>query len=67
MFVPLIFFLGSLSYAVCVNFVPAYVNTMDALTETDVGLHGHRSTDEETASGTGETQEKNAVLVEQRE
>ncbi|KUL90241.1 hypothetical protein ZTR_01874 [Talaromyces verruculosus] len=67
MFVPLVFFVGSLSYAVCVNFVPSYVKTMDALTETDVGLHGHRSTDEETASGTGENREKNAVLVEQRE
>lgn len=66
MFVPLIFFVGSLSYAICVNFVPSYVNTMDALTETDVGLHGHHSTDEETASGTKGIQEKN-VVVEQQE
>lgn len=67
MFVPLIFFTGSLSYAICVNFVPSYVKTMDALTETDVGLHGHPSRDEETASGTMKNQEKNAVIVEQQE
>lgn len=67
MFVPLIFFVGSLSYAICVNFVPSYVNTMDALTETDLGLQGHRSIDEETVGGTMESQEKKAVLIEQQE
>jgi MFS transporter, FHS family, L-fucose permease len=38
MFVPLIFFLGSLSYAICVNFVPYYRDTIDAVNDTPVGV-----------------------------
>ncbi|PQE28914.1 glucose galactose transporter protein [Rutstroemia sp. NJR-2017a BBW] len=50
MFVPLCFFVGSLTYAVAVNFVPYYKKTVDAMTETDIGLHPtHTGADEEAA------------------
>lgn len=64
MFVPLIFFTGSLSYALCVNFVPAYTKVMDALTDTDVGLQTGTSADEETAVTSFGNEEKNVVISE---
>ncbi|KAM3085252.1 hypothetical protein ACMFMG_003682 [Clarireedia jacksonii] len=67
MFVPMCFFVGSLTYAVAVNFIPYYKKTVDALTETDIGLQGHsRTTDEEV--GRSETQEeKSATAFEHKE
>jgi FHS family L-fucose permease-like MFS transporter len=41
MVVPLVFFVAALSYAVAVNFVPAYRNPADAFSTTDIGLTGH--------------------------
>lgn len=52
MFVPLIFFVGSFTYAVAVNFFPAYRDTIDAFSETKVGLKDSQSTDEEMKVGT---------------
>ncbi|PQE15467.1 glucose galactose transporter protein [Rutstroemia sp. NJR-2017a BVV2] len=58
MFVPMCFFVGSLTYAIAVNFVPYYKKTVDALTETDIGLH---TADEEAARS--ETQEEKAAAA----
>lgn len=41
MVVPLMFFVAALSYAIAVNFVPAYRDTADAFTTAEIGLHGH--------------------------
>jgi len=41
MVVPMIFFLGAWSYALCVNFVPSYKKVVDSFGETEIGLHGH--------------------------
>lgn len=62
MFVPLIFFFGSLSYAASVNFVPWYRNMVDAYSDTNIGAHGQgNSNDEET----GEFEEKAVVVSEE--
>lgn len=50
MVVPLCFFLAAFSYAICVNFVPAYRDTADAFAETKVGIDNVGVKDEETAS-----------------
>ncbi|KAI0436230.1 major facilitator superfamily domain-containing protein [Xylaria telfairii] len=48
MAVPLAFFVAALSYAVAVNFVPAYRDSADAFSTTDIGLSGgHDNLDEE--------------------
>lgn len=48
MFVPLCFFVGSWSYALAVNFWPWYRNTVDAYSDTVLGLYDHsQRTDEE--------------------
>jgi FHS family L-fucose permease-like MFS transporter len=41
MFVPLCFFIGSWSYALSVNLWPWYRNTIDAYSDTVLGLHDH--------------------------
>jgi len=51
MVVPLIFFVAAFSYAICVNFVPAYRDTADAFAETKVGIdNAGLAKDEETGS-----------------
>jgi FHS family L-fucose permease-like MFS transporter len=50
MVVPLCFFLAAYSYAICVNFVPAYRDVADAFAETKVGVEGVGVKDEETGS-----------------
>jgi FHS family L-fucose permease-like MFS transporter len=50
MVVPLCFFVAAFSYAICVNFVPAYRDTADAFAETKVGIDGAGVKDEETGS-----------------
>lgn len=40
MAVPLAFFVGALSYAVAVNFVPSYRNPADAFSTTEIGITG---------------------------
>ncbi|KAI1811522.1 MFS general substrate transporter [Poronia punctata] len=48
MVVPFVFFLGTLTYAVAVNFVPSYRDPADAFSTTEIGLTGpHDSVDEE--------------------
>jgi len=66
MFVPMCFFVGSLTYAFAVNFVPYYTRTMDALTDTQIGLQGHTHTTDEETRGS-DLQEKNAVIIERVE
>ncbi|KAK9784257.1 putative Major facilitator superfamily domain-containing protein [Seiridium cardinale] len=53
MVVPMMFFVAALSYAVAVNFVPAYRNPADAFSTTDVGLTGHHN-DVEVGEGDGD-------------
>jgi len=43
MVVPFCFFVGAETYALAVNFVPWYRNTVDAFTTTEVGLHGRHN------------------------
>lgn len=50
MVVPLCFFVAAYSYAICVNFVPAYRDCADAFTQTKVGIENVGAKDEETAS-----------------
>ena len=57
MLVPLMFFIAALSYAVCVNFVPAYRDSADAFSETEIGLQGE-AVDEEIAKGSVVADEK---------
>lgn len=47
MIVPMIFFIAALSYAVCVNFVPAYRDVADSFSTTKLGI---QASDEETGS-----------------
>jgi MFS transporter, FHS family, L-fucose permease len=46
MVVPFMFFIAAETYALAVNFIPAYRDPADAFSETEVGLAGHH--DEET-------------------
>ncbi|TVY76000.1 L-fucose-proton symporter [Lachnellula suecica] len=50
--VPLAFFIAAWSYALCVNFVPAYRDPADKFATTEIGM-GNRAVDEES-SGKGE-------------
>lgn len=50
MLVPLCFFVAAWSYAICVNFVPAYRNVVDAFAETKIGVENVGAKDEETGS-----------------
>lgn len=47
MTVPLAFFVAAGSYALCVNFVPAYRDNCDKFTTTNVGMGEHVVADEE--------------------
>lgn len=67
MAVPLGFFLVPLSYAFCVNFVPAYREVIDRTFESKVGLEvPNPGKDEESGSGvenaTGLGEEKGGVV-----
>jgi len=56
MVVPLVFFVAAWTYALAVNFWPWYRNTVDAFTETKLGLdgnHGGVLADEEKGAGAG--------------
>ena len=50
MLVPLVFFVAASTYAVAVNFIPAYRNPADAFSTTEIGLQGE-AVDEEIAKG----------------
>ncbi|KAK5130222.1 hypothetical protein LTR08_002307 [Meristemomyces frigidus] len=68
MVVPLAFFVAAWSYAVCVNFVPAYRDVADKLGEARIGLGdgGLRDEEEQGSGGLGEP-EKGGVEVQHRE
>lgn len=54
MVVPLCFFIAAFSYAICVNFVPAYRDVVDAFAETKVGVENvGGAKDEESGSPGG--------------
>lgn len=66
MFVPLCVFLGSLSYALCVNFVPSYKVPIDAIMNADYGSHGQSpAAGENSASQSSGIAEKHEVVVEE--
>lgn len=46
MVVPLCFFVAALSYAICVNYVPAYRDPADAFSTTEIGVREHRADEE---------------------
>ncbi|PNS18457.1 hypothetical protein CAC42_6274 [Sphaceloma murrayae] len=52
MIVPLMFFVASWSYAICVNFVPAYRDVADSFHETKIGIEPVVKKDEEALSDT---------------
>ncbi|POR36414.1 L-fucose-proton symporter [Tolypocladium paradoxum] len=54
MVVPMIFFVAAWTYALSVNFIPAYVTVMDSFGDTEMGLHGHREDLEGAESGSTE-------------
>lgn len=68
MVVPMAFFVVAYSYALAVNFVPAYRDTADAFTETEIGLHEHHEGVAETGdvdgSGSLGVDEEKAVVAE---
>jgi hypothetical protein len=39
------------TYAIAVNFVPSYTNTVDKIGESDVGIDGQSTKDEEDVMG----------------
>lgn len=67
MVVPMAFFVAAWSYALAVNFVPAYRDTADAFTETEIGLRGHQHDAEIEAEGEASSvaiDEEKAVATE---
>ncbi|KAF4549201.1 Hypothetical protein D9617_23g006160 [Elsinoe fawcettii] len=52
MIVPLMFFVAAWSYAICVNFVPAYRDVADSFHETKIGIEQGVKKDEEAISDT---------------
>lgn len=66
MFVPLCVFLGSLSYAVCVNLLPSYKVPIDAIADAGYGTRGQATAvDELSESQRSGVTEKNEIIVEQ--
>lgn len=63
MVVPLCFFLGSWTYALCVNFAPKYVKVIDSFHETEIGLHGHQNDPEIAPEKNMSMEEKAAVAT----
>jgi len=55
MTVPLAFFVAALSYAICVNFVPAYRNVADTFSETEIGITNAHADDAEKQVGKNES------------
>ncbi|KOS21848.1 Glucose/galactose transporter [Escovopsis weberi] len=61
MLVPMMFFLVAWTYALSVNFVPAYRTVVDSVTETETVATVQRTHDEETVESLDEKGEKPAV------
>lgn len=53
MSVPMMFFVAAYSYAICVNFVPAYRDPADKFTTTKIGLQNNDIVDAETGIVSG--------------
>lgn len=68
MVVPLMFFVAAETYALAVNFVPAYRDPADAFTTTEIGLSAHAAVVDEEAKDVGgfdeEKDAKDAKAVE---
>ncbi|KAM0722840.1 hypothetical protein Q7P37_001038 [Cladosporium fusiforme] len=58
MLVPLCFFVAAYSYAICVNFVPAYRDPADAFTQTKVGIDTAGAAEAGSPAGQGVLGEK---------
>ncbi|RDL33793.1 MFS general substrate transporter [Venustampulla echinocandica] len=62
MTVPLAFFVAAWSYALCVNFVPAYRDPADKFTTTSIGIESEMMKKDEETGDTGDlTVEKNGT------
>jgi FHS family L-fucose permease-like MFS transporter len=67
MAVPFAFFFVPLSYAICVNFAPAYRVVCDRMGAAEVGIEHTGSRDEESAASGGEGEKRAAeVMHEER-
>jgi FHS family L-fucose permease-like MFS transporter len=64
MFVPLCFFVAAWTYALAVNFWPWYRNTVDAYSDTAVGLRDRPQGIDEEAGTTATEEEKADAIVE---
>lgn len=64
--VPLGFFVGAWTYALCVNFAPSYRDTADKFHTAEIGLT-EGAKDEEDLSGSGNVDGEKAASVERRE
>ena len=66
MVIPLVFFVLALSYAVAVNFVPAYRNVADAFSTTEVGVvrqEGSATIDMEKAVAVGDKKRHHETTI----
>ncbi|OTA99855.1 hypothetical protein M426DRAFT_324746 [Hypoxylon sp. CI-4A] len=64
MVVPMAFFVGALSYALAVNFIPAYRDPADAFSSTEVGLEGNRDGVDEEKGKAGVLGDEKAIQAE---
>ena len=60
MVVPVCFMVAAWTYAVCVNFVPAYRNPADKIGAATIGLEDNRA-DISSEGGIGQDVEKNVI------
>lgn len=66
MSVPLAFFIAAWTYALCVNFVPAYRTPVDSLGEANIGIQNGDSDQETPHGGSDFDAEKGPVGIEYR-
>lgn len=67
MVVPMMFFVAAWSYALAVNYIPAYRDTADAFTEAEIGLRDHHDGVAEADDGSLGADEEKAVVAEQKD
>lgn len=67
MIVPMVFFIVAWSYALCVNFVPAYRDVVDSFADADIGLQGNAHDEEHSAASDkameGSDEKPSAVML----
>ena len=66
MVVPLCFFISAWTYAICVNFVPAYRDPADAFSTAKVGVEDVTHPDEESGKNDSEKERDDMVDVEKK-